>query len=140
MSETTTFTPSWHAARAPDAPAIIMGASGAVTSYAELGDQSARFARALRSRGLVEGDHVAIAMENNATFLEVAWAAQRSGLHYTAINSHLRPAEVQYVLDDCGASCLVSSEAMAELVADLDLSGVAVRVCADGDLPNFERS
>jgi long-chain acyl-CoA synthetase len=140
MSETTTFTPSWHAARAPDAPAIIMGASGAVTSYAELEDHSARFARALRSRGLVEGDHVAIAMENNATFLEVAWAAQRSGLHYTAINSHLRPAEVQYVLDDCGASCLVSSEAMAELVADLDLSGVAVRVCADGDLPNFERS
>jgi fatty-acyl-CoA synthase len=29
--------------------------------------------------------------------VEVAWAAQRSGLYYTAINSHLRPAEVQYV-------------------------------------------
>ena len=52
-------------------------------------------------------------MENNRTFLEVAWAAQRSGLHYTAINSHLRPAEVQYVLDDCGAVALVSSGAMA---------------------------
>ena len=29
-------------------------------------------------------------MENNARYLEVAWAAQRSGLYYTAINSHLR--------------------------------------------------
>ena len=56
-----------------------------------------------------------------APFLEVLWAAQRSGLHYTAINRHLRPAEVQYVLDDCGATALVSSAAMAEVVAGLDL-------------------
>jgi hypothetical protein len=27
-------------------------------------------------------------MENNRQYLEVAWAAQRSGLRYTAVNSH----------------------------------------------------
>jgi len=53
-------------------------------------------------------------MENNRAFLEVAWAAQRSGLRCTAINSHLHPAEVQYVLDDCGALALLTSEAMAD--------------------------
>ena len=47
---------------------------------------------------------VAILMDNTPRYFEVAWAAQRSGLHYTAINSHLRPAEVQYVLDDCNAT------------------------------------
>src|SRR3954451_8688047 len=78
-------------------------------------------------------------MENNRPFLEVAWAAQRSGLHYTAVNSHLRPAEVQYVLDDCGATAVVSSEAMAELVAGLDLSRIPVRIAAVGDVPGFER-
>ena len=53
--------------------------------------------------GLGPGDHIAILMENNLRYLEVAWAAQRSGLYYTAINSHLRRDEVQYILDDCGA-------------------------------------
>jgi fatty-acyl-CoA synthase len=78
-------------------------------------------------------------MENNAPFLEVAWAAQRSELHYTAINSHLRPAELQYVIDDCGAGALVSSEPMAGVVAALDLGSVPIRISASGDLPGFER-
>ena len=56
----------------------------------ELEERSSRLARALRARGLRAGDHIAILMENNRAFLEVAWAAQRSGLYYTAINSHLR--------------------------------------------------
>src|SRR3954451_22146015 len=77
-------------------------------------------------------------MENNRPFLEVAWAAQRSGLHYTAINSHLRPAEVQYVLDDCGAAALVSSPAMSAVIAELDLSRVPARIPVGGGLPGFE--
>ena len=46
--------------------------------------------------------------------------------------------EVQYVLDDCGAVALVASEAMADVVAGLDLSRIPVRVSAVGDLPGFE--
>src|SRR5438034_127442 len=98
------MTPSWHAEETPDAAAIVMGATGETVTYAQLEERSARFARALRSRGLTGGDHVAILTENNRPYLEVAWAAQRSGLRYTAINSHLRPSEVQYIVDDCGAS------------------------------------
>jgi fatty-acyl-CoA synthase len=132
------LTPSWHAEHAPQAPAVIM-ATGETTTYAELEDRSRRLARAWRARGLTPGDHVAVLMENNRSFLEVAWAAQRSGLYYTAINSHLRPAEVQYVLDDCGAAALVASEAMAGVVAGLDLSRVPLQLSAVGDLPGFER-
>src|SRR5438128_2455764 len=97
------MTPTWHAEQTPDSPAIIMGGSGETTTYAQLEDRSTRLARVLRACGLGVGDHIAIMMENNRPFLEVAWAAQRSGLYYTAINAHLRPAEVQYVLDDCRA-------------------------------------
>ncbi|MET0902214.1 MAG: acyl-CoA synthetase [Acidimicrobiales bacterium] len=132
-------TPRWHAANTPASPAIIMGSTGEQVTYAELEERSTRFAKALRSRGIRPGDHLAIVMENNRPFLEVVWAAQRSGLYYTAINSHLRPAEVQYVLDDCGATALVSSEAMADVIAGLDLSRVTTRVSALGDLPEFER-
>jgi len=133
------LTPSWHAERTPDAPAIIMGASGDTVTYAELEDRSARMARALRARGLTEGDTIAICMENNRPFFEIAWAAQRSGLRYTAINCHLRPAEVQYILDDCGAVALVSSAAMADAIGRLDLSVIPTLVSAAGDLPGFER-
>jgi fatty-acyl-CoA synthase len=133
------MTPGFHAAHTPDAPAIVMGSSGETASFSQLEDRSTRFARALRTRGLSARDSVAVLMENNRPFLEVTWAAQRSELHYTAINSHLRPAEVQYVLDDCGARALVSSAALRDVVSGLDLSRIPVRVSAAGALDGFER-
>jgi len=128
-----------HALAQPDAAAIVMGATGDTMTYAQLEDGSNRFAQLLRSRGLGHGDHIAILMENNPTYLEAAWGAQRSGLYYTAINSHLRSAEVQYILDDCGASVLVTSPAMADAVTPLDLSRVTTRLSVGGDLEGFER-
>ena len=129
----------WCAERTPGATAIIMGSSSAEVSYAELDDHSTRLVRALRSRGIGPGDSIAILMENNRQFLEVGWAAQRSGLYYTAVNSHLRAAEVQYVLDDCGAAALVASQSLAGVVAGLDLSRIPVRISGAGELPGFER-
>ena len=132
------MTPSFHAQQSPDSPAVIMGTSGEQLTFAELEERSIRFARALRSRGVEPGDHIAILMENNRAYFEAVWAAQRSGLYFTAINSHLRTGEVQYVLDDCEAVALVSSEAMAKVVAGLDVSKLRVRVSVAGALPDFE--
>jgi long-chain acyl-CoA synthetase len=133
------LTPTWHAEDTPEAAALVMAGSGETVTYAQLEDRSRRLAAALRTRGVAAGDHISILMENNRAYLEVAWAAQRSGLYYTAINSHLRPGEVQYVLDDCGAVALVASEAMADVVAALDLSRIPVRVAGAGALPGFEQ-
>lgn len=79
------MTPSWHAERTPDVLALVMGGTGETVTYAELDDRSRRLARALRERGVAVGDHIAILRGNNRPFLKVAWAAQRSGLHCTAI-------------------------------------------------------
>ena len=116
-----------------------MGASGATVTYAQLEERSSRLARALRQRGIAEGETIAILMENNRAYLEIAWAAQRSGLRYTAVNSHLRASEVQYVFDDSGAVALFSSAALADVAGRLDLSVVGTLVSASGDLPGFER-
>jgi acyl-CoA synthetase (AMP-forming)/AMP-acid ligase II len=137
--QTPMFAPSWHAIHTPSRPAIVMGSSGATVTYAELEDRSTRFARFLRAQGLQVGDHLAILLGNEPAFLEVAWAAQRSGLHYTAINSHLRAGEVQYVLDDCGAKALVSSAALTEVLTALDLSRVPTRVSTVGPIPGFDQ-
>ena len=132
------MTPGWHAGLVPDAPAIIMGSSGETVTYAELDERSVRFARALRTFGVGVGDHIAILMENNRPYLEVAWAAQRSGLYYTAINTHLHAAEAQYILDDCGAVALVTSERMGDVIAGLDLSRIGIRISVRGELAGFE--
>lgn len=137
MTEPSTYTPSWYAAHTPDRPAVVMGGTGETLTYAELDAGSRRFAQVLRSHGIGPGGHVAILMENNLEYLEVAWAAQRAGLYYTAVNSHLLKDEVQYILDDCGAQALVTSTAMADVVTRLDLSRIGLRVCV-GELSGFE--
>jgi fatty-acyl-CoA synthase len=131
-------TPTWHAERSPNETAIVMGSTAEQTTFAELEARSNAFARALREQDVGPGSHVAVLMENNRPYLEVLWAAQRSGLHYTAINRHLRRDEVQYVLDDCGAVALVTSAALRDVVASLDLSRIRTRVCAVGALDGFE--
>lgn len=133
------MSPDWHAVRSPEVPAIVMGNSAETVTYGQLEERSRRFATALRAWGLQVGDHVALLMGNERAFLEVTWAAQRAGLYYTAINSHLRPREVQYVLDDCRAAALVASGELAAVVAGLDASRILVRVSVGGELLGFTR-
>ena len=117
-------------------PAVIMATSGTVITYGEMRRRSNQLARFFRSVGLRPGDVVAILMENHPGFLEVAWAAQRSGLYYAAINWHLSPSEVEYILGDCGARVLVTSVAQQGLVGELRerMPGVEVVLCRDGEL------
>ncbi|HEY4928241.1 MAG TPA: acyl-CoA synthetase [Acidimicrobiales bacterium] len=126
-----------RAAEHPDRPAVIMVGSGQVTTYRELDERSNQLARALRKAGLEVGDHLALMMENGSAFLEVAWAAQRAGLYYTALNSHLRRDEAQYILEDCGASALVITAGLADVASALDLDGVPLRIVAGGAVDGF---
>ncbi|MGE4606989.1 MAG: AMP-binding protein, partial [Myxococcota bacterium] len=107
-----------HVDEQPDKPAVIMGRSGTI-SYRELDNRSTQLARFLRDAGLERGDHLAIFMENQPRFLEVVWAALRSGLYITPINSFLTAPEVAYILDDCGAEALVTSRARADVVSEM---------------------
>ena len=94
-----------------------MGATGDVITYRELDERSNRLAQLFRARGLAPGDAVAIFMENNERFMEIAWAAQRSGLYWTTVNSHLTAPEVEYIVNDCEARVFLSSKRLGEVVA-----------------------
>ncbi|HMK13256.1 MAG TPA: AMP-binding protein, partial [Acidimicrobiales bacterium] len=134
--------PATYAATAPDRPAVIMGRSGATLTYRELNDRSTRLARIFRDAGLQRGDHVALFMENQPRFLEVAWAALRSGLYITTINNYLTVPEVAYILNDCEANALVTSAAKSEIVAGLagehDVPDVQTRLMVDGTITGFD--
>jgi fatty-acyl-CoA synthase len=62
---------------------------------------------------------VALFMENTPRFLEVVWAARRSGLYLTAVNRYLTVEEAAYIIDDCDAKVLISSFARADVAAAL---------------------
>ncbi|MGI8329454.1 AMP-binding protein [Actinomadura scrupuli] len=100
----------WQAEQQPDAVAVIES-GGRTVSYAELDARSRHLAAAL---GKKPGDSIAIRMPNGAAFLEVAWAAQRSGLYYTPVNAHLLPAEIDEMVE---GKLLVTEEVYERLLA-----------------------
>jgi len=113
-----------------------MGGSGEVITFRELDERSNRLAHWLRAVGVGPGGSVAIMMENNPRFLEVLWAAQRSGLHYTAVNSHLSSGEAEYIVGNCGAQVLFGSHRLAGVLADVG-DGLT-RAMVDGVIPGWE--
>ncbi|HEY4068301.1 MAG TPA: acyl-CoA synthetase [Burkholderiaceae bacterium] len=111
--------PSQIARTHPNKPAVVMGGTGAVLTYAELVARADRGAQLMRATGLKAGDHLAVLMENNIRFYEVYWAAMSAGLYFTPVSTHLSAAEASYIVNDCGARMLVSSGAMREVAAQL---------------------
>lgn len=132
--------PAFHARTTPKKPAYIMAGSGVVVTYGELDARSNQGAQLFRARGLNAGDHIAVFMENNQHFMEVIWAAQRSGLVFTTISTHLTAAEVAYILNDCGAKALVTSTKL-HVVADeagAQAPAVTVRLCVGAASATFD--
>jgi long-chain acyl-CoA synthetase len=119
-----------------------MAGTGQRLSYDELDRRSNQLAHLLWDAGLRRGDHVAVFMENHLHYLEVVWAALRSGLYLTAVNSYLSPDEVGYILQDCGATALVTSRARAEVaraaVATEASASISLRLMVDGPVDGFD--
>jgi acyl-CoA synthetase (AMP-forming)/AMP-acid ligase II len=109
---------------------VIVPASGQRISYRTLVDQSKRLANVLRFRGLRPGDHVAILMTNVPEYFEAVWAARRAGYFYTAVNWHLTPGEVRYMLENSESKALIVSADLAGLAdqAAAGLPGVSLRL------------
>src|ERR1700693_577395 len=110
---------SIHARTQPDKIAYQMAGSGKAISYRELDELSNQGAQLFRSLGLEAGDHIALLMENRLAFMEICWAAQRSGLYYTAISRYLTRDEIAYIVKDCGAKVFITSPKCAEQVKGL---------------------
>src|SRR3954454_24760782 len=111
--------PSIHARTQPDKIAYQMAGSGKAITYRELDELSNQGAQLFRALGLKAGDHIALLMENRLAFMEICWAAQRSGLYYTAISRYLTPDEIAYIVKDCGAKLLITSPKCADQVKGL---------------------
>ncbi|MBW2376704.1 MAG: AMP-binding protein, partial [Deltaproteobacteria bacterium] len=122
----------------PEAPAVqsIRGDR----TFGELNANTNRLVRALRSRGLREGDAVAIVCSNRPEFAEVVHACLRAGLRYTPVNWHLTADEVAYIVGDCEAKALFGDTRFAELMtkAAALCPNATVRLAIGSEIAGFK--
>ncbi|MDH5172685.1 MAG: AMP-binding protein, partial [Gammaproteobacteria bacterium] len=133
--------PSVTAETYPHKPAIIMGDSGEMVTYRELAERSNQGAQLFRSLGLKAGDHIGMMMENTRQFLEIVWAAQRAGIIFTPVSTHLKQAEAAYILENCEAKLFIGSLGLADIAEQIIAASpgqIAHFYMVGGIKPGFE--
>jgi acyl-CoA synthetase (AMP-forming)/AMP-acid ligase II len=118
---------------------VIRAEDGAVLTYRELDDASMRMAQLLYAEGLRPDDHIAFLSTNRLELFGVYWAALRSGLYVTAINHHLGPDEIAFIVNDCGATALIVSADLGDVAAGLvgSTPGVRLRLAFGGPVDGY---
>ena len=129
---------AWWAKRIPDRLAVATPQGD--RTYEDLNADINRLCRALRDRGLKEGDSLALMCTNRPEFLEVLYASQRIGLRFTPINWHLTGAEAAYIVENCEAKAFICSGELGDKVTVAADGGGAglVKINTGGYLPGFE--
>lgn len=90
---------------------IALITSQGETSYAELDQLADRACNALRELGVGPGDRVAVSLPNDLDIVVAFHAAMRLGAVWVGINRALANPEKSHMLEDAGASLLISSDA-----------------------------
>ncbi len=93
------------------APALLENGRG--MSYAQLEEDSNRFAHHLLARGLQAGDKVAMLSPNSMDFVVAAFGILKAGLVWVPVNALLSPTEVAYIVQHAEARLLVVDAQLA---------------------------
>jgi fatty-acyl-CoA synthase len=123
----------FHALRTPEQVALIYGELR--ITYAEFYERILRLAGFMRTKGIGEGDVVAVLMKNSPAFLEAAFAASHLGAVFLPVNFRLARDEVAYITGDGGARLVLADRELASSVEGL--SGV---VLLDSDAQGDSRT
>jgi long-chain acyl-CoA synthetase len=105
----------WLGAEAEPERLALVDPSGAGATAGEVQASCNQLVHGLRAQGLGARDVIAVLQPNGRDLVELLLAAMQAGWHYTAINSHLTPSEVAYILRDSGAAAFFGHERYAEL-------------------------
>jgi len=103
-----------HADRYAGRAALVDGATGRATTYAQLREQISRAAAGLARRGFGKGDVLAILSPNLPEYMVAFHAAAALGGVVTPVNPLYTPEEVEKQLTDARASRLVTVPPLLE--------------------------
>jgi long-chain acyl-CoA synthetase len=91
--------------------------AGESRTFAEIDQNSNRFANALLGLGLKKGDRVAIICDNSVQYIETEFGIYKSGMVRVAINPLLSPGEITHIVRDSGANTIIVSPRLLPILA-----------------------
>jgi len=103
----------------PDKTALVF--EGNSYSYRQLDEDVNRLANGLRALGVKKGDRVALFLPNIPGFILGYFAVQKTGAIAVSVNAMLKRHEVKYIVNDAGATVLLTTASLRQEVIDADL-------------------
>jgi long-chain acyl-CoA synthetase len=126
------------AVRHADRTAVVLG--DLRLTYAQLWAHTKQYAQVLRDKGVGPGDKVALLLPNTPHFPLTYFATAALGAVAVPVHALLKAEEIQYVLEDSGASVLVcAAPLLGEGAKGAELAGVPVLAVMDGGDATIER-
>jgi acyl-CoA synthetase (AMP-forming)/AMP-acid ligase II len=109
--------PDVNAALAPDRDAIIDGDRR--VTHAQLLERCVAVAAGLAAHGLRKGDRLALLLQNRMEFLEVFYAAARSGLILVPLNYRLSGRELRLILADSSPKAIIAERGYGNVLRSI---------------------
>jgi len=103
-------------------PALMLG-DRVVADYNGFQARAAALARALRDKGIVPGDRVAIFAGNCPEYLVMFYGVWIAGGVVVPINAKLHPREAAWIIEDSGATMVFASPQLGAVLADVSAVG-----------------
>ena len=113
---------NWLAIRAfmtPDKQAYVDTHRTPSLTFAELNARSNQIANALVDRGVRKGERIALLLMNSPEFMELFFALGKIGAMVVPLNWRLVADELEFMLDDSGATTLVFGDEFIPVVEEL---------------------
>lgn len=102
-------------------------------TFEELAADTDAFASALANLGIDPGDRIALYVPNGVPFAVAYFGAMKHGAIPFPINMRFTGSEIQYVLDDAGATAVVTTGEFEDIIAEVDVDSLAHTIVVDGD-------
>jgi acyl-CoA synthetase (AMP-forming)/AMP-acid ligase II len=125
-----------HARRWPERTALVY--EGQRYDYGTLYGRSASLGVALRRRGLLPQDRVAMLAMNCPAWVELGWATHIEAFILATVNFRLAPPEITYIVNDSAPRAFIFEAQYTPIVEAIraDLASVELFVCL-GDAPDW---
>jgi fatty-acyl-CoA synthase len=104
----------------PDKTAMVLVPQGTRFTYRDLDERASRVASLwLHVCGFAPGDRLALLANNRVEFLDIFFAAAKSGIVLVPLGTRLTTHEIEYIVRDAGVRALVYDGAFADTVRQL---------------------
>lgn len=90
-----------------------------ILTYSDVEEMSNKGARVLQNLGIKKGDRIGILMENTPLFFPSLFSILKAGAVVIPINNMLKDSEIAYILNDCEAKAVFTTDKYADIASRL---------------------